>query len=86
MPLIQVTMVEGRTPEQKHALIANLTQAAVDALDVPVDRVRIAIYEVSGDDWGIGGKPYSAVRGTPSTRPPSDPALTATDTSGSEAT
>ena len=81
MPLIQVTMVEGRTLDQKRALMAELTQAAVRALDVPTDRVRIAIYEVSGDNWGIGGLPYSDVRGTPSTASP-----TTGDTSGSEAT
>lgn len=67
MPLIQVTMVQGRTTEQKHALIEKLSEATVEALGVPIDRVRIAIYEVTGDDWGIGGKPYSAVRGTPNT-------------------
>ena len=81
MPLIQVTMVEGRTDEQKRALIAELTAAAVRALDVPTDRVRIAIYNVSGMDWGIGGVPYADVRGTPSTAAP-----VTGDTSGSEAT
>lgn len=65
MPLIQVTMVEGRTSEQKHDLIAKLSDATSEALGVPLDRVRVAIYEVTGDDWGIGGKPYSAVRGAP---------------------
>lgn len=70
MPLIQVTMVEGRTTEQKHALIRELTEGAVRALRVPQDRVRVAIYEVGADDWGIGGLPYSAVRGTPSTQAP----------------
>jgi 4-oxalocrotonate tautomerase len=70
MPLIQVTMVEGRTVEQKHALIRELTDGACRALGVPADRVRIAIYEVGGDDWGIAGRPYSQVRGTPSAGPP----------------
>jgi 4-oxalocrotonate tautomerase len=63
MPFIQVTMVSGRTVEQKHALIAGLTQAAADALGTPADRVRVAIYEVSQDDWGIGGLPHSVARG-----------------------
>jgi 4-oxalocrotonate tautomerase len=63
MPFIQVTMVSGRTVEQKHALIAGLTQAASEALGTPADRVRVAIYEVSQDDWGIGGLPHSVVRG-----------------------
>lgn len=85
MPFIQVTMVQGRTVEQKHALIAALTEAAAESLSVPTDRVRIAIYEVTGDDWGIGGQPYSAVRGTPATGP-GPAAADAADTAGSEAT
>lgn len=62
MPLIQVTMVEGRTVEQKHALIRNLSQSLAETLEVPLDRVRVAIYEVSADEWGIGGKPFSVAR------------------------
>ena len=86
MPFIQVTMIEGRTVEQKRALVAGIAHAAVEALDVPLDRVRVAIYEVSGDDWGIGDKTYAEVRGPVNAPSPSDPALTATDTAGSEAT
>ncbi|MEI8056426.1 MAG: 2-hydroxymuconate tautomerase [Actinomycetes bacterium] len=62
MPLVQVTMVEGRTVQQKHALIAALTQAVVDSVGSPADRVRVAIYEVSADDWGVGGLAYSVAR------------------------
>lgn len=72
MPFIQVTMIEGRTVEQKHALIRELTAGAQRALDVPADRVRVAIYEVSADDWGIGGQPFAAVRG-PVTPPAEEP-------------
>jgi|GEM_PF-4770575 4-oxalocrotonate tautomerase family enzyme len=35
MPLIQVTMVQGRTPEQRRALIRGLSDAAAAALDTP---------------------------------------------------
>ena len=62
MPLIQVTMVQGRTAEQKHALIASLTDSVCDTLGTPRDRVRVAIYEVGADDWGVGGVPYSQAR------------------------
>lgn len=86
MPFIQVTMVEGRTTEQKHALIAALSQATAETLSVPVDRVRVAIYEVTGDDWGIGGQPYAAVRGTPAQPAVPPPWTQAADTAGSEAT
>jgi len=73
MPLIQVTMVQGRTVEQKHALIAKLTDAMHEAVGTPKDRIRVAIYEITGDDWGIGGEPFTAVRGTdPTALPPAD--------------
>ena len=62
MPFVQVTLVQGRTPAQKHTLIAELTKAVSTTLDTPADRVRVAIYEVSADDWGIGGVPYSVAR------------------------
>ena len=64
MPMVQITMVEGRTVEQKHALIASVSAAVSESLGTPLERVRVAIYEVSPDDWGIGGLPYAAVRGT----------------------
>jgi 4-oxalocrotonate tautomerase len=69
VPMVQVTMVEGRTVEQKHALIREITDGVVKALDVPAERVRIVIYEVTGEDWGIGGQPYSAVRPLPGADP-----------------
>ena len=62
MPLIQLTMVEGRTVEQKHALIRNLSQSMAETLDVPLERIRVAIYEISADEWGIGGQPFSVAR------------------------
>jgi 4-oxalocrotonate tautomerase len=62
MPFVSVTLVEGRTVEQKHALIAAVTAAVASSLDTPAERVRIAIHEVSGDEWGIGGVPYSIAR------------------------
>ena len=62
MPLIQVTMVEGRTVEQKHALIRNLSESMAETLEVPLERIRIAIYEITADEWGIGGQPFSVAR------------------------
>jgi 4-oxalocrotonate tautomerase len=64
MPLIQVTMVQGRTVEQKHALIRSLTEAMHESTGTPRDRIRVAIYEISADEWGIGGEPFSVARGT----------------------
>ena len=62
MPLIQVTMVEGRSIEQKHDLIRNLSHSMSETLGVPLERIRVAIYEISTDEWGIGGEPFSVAR------------------------
>ena len=50
MPFIQVTMLAGRTLEQKHALIRKLSEATAEAVGTPIERVRVAIYEVSPDE------------------------------------
>lgn len=54
MLVLKVTMVEGRTPEQKATLIRRLAEAAARHFDVPVDEVRTIIYEVSRQEWGVG--------------------------------
>ena len=56
MPFIQVTMLEGRTVEQKKELIRKLNDATAEVLGGDPNRIRIALYEVSGDDWGVGGQ------------------------------
>jgi 4-oxalocrotonate tautomerase len=62
MPFIQVTMLEGRTIEQKHDLMRRLTDAAAAALGGDPARIRVALYEVSPDDWAIGGETISTIR------------------------
>lgn len=57
MPFIDVTLIEGRSDEMKEALIARLTEAAVEVTGVPIDTVRVVLREVPGHHWGVGGKP-----------------------------
>ncbi|MDP2013242.1 MAG: tautomerase family protein [Actinomycetota bacterium] len=54
-------MLEGRTVEQKKELISKLNSAAAEVLGGDPSRIRIALYEVSGDDWGIGGETINAL-------------------------
>ncbi len=54
MPLVEVTMVEGRSPEQLRRLIAGLTAAVVEAVDAPVAAVRVVIREVPDTHWAAG--------------------------------
>ena len=56
MPLIQVTLVEGRTPEQKQDFVRQVTAAAVAALGSAPESVRIVLQEVDPDNWVVAGE------------------------------
>jgi 4-oxalocrotonate tautomerase len=56
MPLIQITMIEGRTPEKKEQLIEELSLTVTKVLNAPLESVRVCINEVPSTHWGIAGK------------------------------
>lgn len=51
MPIIDVSLIEGRTPEVLRALIHELHAAAVRALDEPPAAVRVILREVPATHW-----------------------------------
>ncbi len=55
MPFAQIYMLEGRTSEQKRAVIEKVTDALVDAIGVPKSNVRVWIHDVPKENWGIAG-------------------------------
>ena len=55
MPLIQATLIEGRTQEKKEAFCKQVAEAAVAHLDVELKQVRVVINEVPAENWSIGG-------------------------------
>ena len=59
MPIVQISMIQGRTKERKEELIKKVTDAIVEALQVPHDRVRIILNEVPKENLGYGGIPLS---------------------------
>ena len=56
MPFAQVFMIEGRTEEQKRAVIEKVSAAIVEATGAPKEAVRVWITEVPTANWGIGGQ------------------------------
>ena len=55
MPLVTVTLLEGRTLEQKKAMLTAITQAIHDSIGAPIDAIRIGINEVPRDHFMAGG-------------------------------
>lgn len=56
MPFAQIYMIEGRTDEQKKAVIEKVTAALHEAVGAPVESIRVWIHEVPKTQWGIAGK------------------------------
>ena len=68
MPLIEVTLAEGRTPVQLRTLISALTHATAEAVDAPVESIRVVIREVPLTHWGAGDVTIAERRGAPDPR------------------
>ncbi len=54
MPLVEVTLVQGRTPEQLRALITSLTDAVEAAIGVARGSIRVVPREVPATHWAAG--------------------------------
>ena len=55
MPVIQITISQGRSIEQKRELVQVLTKETARIMKTKEENVRILIYEVSIENWGNAG-------------------------------
>lgn len=55
MPIIQITLAEGRTAEQKKAVASKVTDVLVNELGVTPETVTVFIYELGKDHIARGG-------------------------------
>ena len=60
MPVIHIHLMEGRTTEQKQALMREVTRAAVDSLGVKPQSVRILLQELQSGHFSVAGEPKYA--------------------------
>jgi 4-oxalocrotonate tautomerase len=56
MPLVHIQMAEGRTAEQKRAVMAAMTDAMVEHLGASPESVRVWITEFPDTDFMAGGE------------------------------
>jgi len=55
MPSIQITMLKGRTIEQKRKLVERVTDAMAEEAKTPKEGVVVTILEVEREDYARGG-------------------------------
>ena len=59
MPLIQVQMFAGRTPQQKRDLVRALTDAFIETAGSTPGAVDVILTDVEQSDWAQGGELFS---------------------------
>lgn len=62
MPLVQISLARGRTPEQLKTLGEAVTAAVSESIGAPVGTVRVILQECDPDLWFIGGETMTALR------------------------
>lgn len=55
MPVVQITMAEGRTPEQKRAVAKRITDVMVEELNIAPEIITIFIYDLGKDHIAKAG-------------------------------
>jgi 4-oxalocrotonate tautomerase len=55
MPMVQITMLSGRTAEQKRKIAQRITDVLVEEAGTKREGVMIAFHEVSKESYASGG-------------------------------
>lgn len=59
MPIVTIKMLEGRTDDQKRALVEEVTQAVSKTVNAPAENVSIIIEEMPKSHYATAGVRYS---------------------------
>ncbi|MCK6163014.1 4-oxalocrotonate tautomerase [Bacillus pumilus] len=59
MPIVTVQMLEGRTDEQKRALVEKVTDAVVETTGAVAEKVSVIIEEMKKEHYAVAGKRIS---------------------------
>ena len=63
MPLIQISIMEGRPAEKVKELIQNVTETVIETMDAPKQNIRVIVTEIPKTHRGIAGVPVSDIPG-----------------------
>ncbi|SDM78437.1 4-oxalocrotonate tautomerase [Psychrobacillus sp. OK028] len=55
MPLVNIQILEGRSPEMINDLMKNVTDTVSESLETPKKNIRVIVTEVPKTHWAIGG-------------------------------
>jgi 4-oxalocrotonate tautomerase len=55
MPIIQIHLIEGRTVDQKRALVDKVTKAVCETVNVTPEHVKIVLLDMARHDYATAG-------------------------------
>lgn len=55
LPLVNIQILEGRSPEMINDLMKNVTDTVSESLETPKKNIRVIVTEVPKTHWAIGG-------------------------------
>lgn len=55
MPVVHIHMFEGRTDDQKSAIVKGVTKAISEAADIPDSATTVVIHDTKRSNWAEGG-------------------------------
>lgn len=56
MPIVEITLIEGRSFAAKERLVKEVTEAVVSSIGAPKDAVRVILREVPPWHFATGGE------------------------------
>ena len=55
MPMVQITILQGRSAEQKRKVAKRVTEVLAEELGTKPEGVAVAFYEVTKESYALGG-------------------------------
>lgn len=55
MPFVTIQFLEGRTDDQKKALVSEVTEVVAKNLKAPKENIHVILEEMKKTDYGFGG-------------------------------
>lgn len=61
MPYVTIKMLEGRTEDQKRALVEKVSEAVAETTGAPIENVTVFIEDMKKTDYGVKGKLFTDI-------------------------
>ncbi|MGL5818262.1 MAG: 2-hydroxymuconate tautomerase [Phycicoccus sp.] len=62
MPIVTIALMKGRPPEAIEAMTRAVSHAVAEAIEAPIETVRVMVHEMDDHQYAVGGRPIAEVK------------------------